>query len=165
MTEHTFFAEWAATLHRHADLQAQILDDTLQRPAELEWSLERGVSIDVVRHARLNQGDRWAALSDLLSGDLSISEMLSELFGKEVPVTVAAAAVEAVVQDEPESGRPDGLLGRELRKREEERKEIGLPRYLWVVTLRSGGKTHITVMERANLKGPHCGLVKVVDAR
>ena len=163
--EREWFAGWLATLQRHLSLHAQILDDTLQRAAEIEWCLERGIGIDVVRHAHHNQTEQWASALHLLGTGLPLAEILAELFGTDVPVTVAAAALETIVQDEPGSDRPDVLIGRELRKRETECKAIGFPRYLWLVTLRGKGKADVTVIERAKLRGPHFGLVKVVDAR
>ena len=120
----------------------------------------------ILKYAMRHHPEAWAEGAALLRGEHSLAKALGRLFGRETPSSVAAMALEAVVQESEEHDEgQDVAIGRALREREAERAQLGAPSYLWVVRIVGRNKMTVAVESRDKLKDGRVGLIRVVDAR
>ena len=88
------------------------------------------------------------------------------LFGDDTPASVAALALETVVQQSEEHDEHQSvMIGRQARDRESEKQQLGLPRHVWVVRIVGREKMTVAVESRDKLRDTSVGLVRLVDAR
>lgn len=163
--EHHWFNQWRSTVEGVAQIYEQILYELYLRAADLELVIEIAISRHVTRDALRNHSEEWRRAADLLNGRAPLVDIIGRLFGEEVPASVALMALEAVSQEDEGSDTPDAAIGHEVRKREEERRSLGSPTYLWVVEYRERGTMLVSVRRRDEVAKGFLGLIRVVDVR
>ncbi len=161
-----WFDTWTSTLEAVLEPYREIWVDTGLRPAEIQVYVEYEICAQIIRHAMRHHEDAWREAPKLLQSERPLREVLGLLFGNDIPVPVAAMALDVIVQDSEEHDeRQDVLIGREVRKRESERAKVAPPRCLWVVRILGAKRFSVTVESRARLKDRSVGLIRIVDAR
>ena len=162
----TWFRQWTPTLEALLEPYARVAADIALRSSEIQERVEYALRARLIRHARRHHPQSWAEALSLLQSNRPLAEVLLLLFGEQTPPSVGAMALNAVVQQAQEHDEQDDVLvGRQVRDRESEREQLGLPDYVWVVRIVGRNKMTVTVEDRAKLKDRTVGLVRVVDAR
>ncbi len=165
-SQQQWFNAWTGTLEALLKPYRQIWHDALLRSAEIQLYVEYALCAQIIRHAMRHHKDAWRKAPALLQSGRPLREVLGLLFGKDVPLPVAAMALDVIVQEsDKHDEREDVLIGREVRKREAERIAVPPPGYVWVVRIQGARQFSVTVENRAKLKDESVGLVRIVDAR
>ena len=164
--ERVWFERWVSSVQSKLDLYEKVFDDLYLRPADLGSVLETGTHRDILSDALRNHAQAWADLPALLRRARSLPEILRALFGEEVPLVVALTTLKELLRDTQTSGGAAAeTLAQEIAKRGGEVADVGVPGFLWVVTVCKGGKMLVSVGQRSAADSLHVGLVKVVDVR
>jgi len=165
-TEEAWFRHWTPEVEALLEPYAHVWLDTGLRPTEIQERVEYALCARILGHARRHHAQAWEEAPTLLRSARRLGEVLGLLFGGDTPASVAAMALEAVVQQSEEHDEQQSvLIGRQARKRDAERQQLGLPRYVWVVRIMARDKMRLAVESRDKLADKSVGLVRVVDAR
>ena len=144
----------------------RIADDVGLRATEIQERVQYVLCTRVLRHAMRQHPQAWAEAASVLGTKQSLAKALARLFGKDTPPSVAAMVLETLVQESEEHDEsPDVVIGRELRKREAERNQLGFPACVWVVRIVGRNRMTVAVEGRDKLRDTTVGLVRVLDAR
>jgi hypothetical protein len=164
--EKGWFLHWTPEVEALLEPYARVVPGIALRTGEIQERVEYVLCARVIRHAMRHHPQSWGEASSLLQSKRPLAEVLRLLFGEQTPPSVGAMALNAVAQQAQEHDEQDDVkVGRQVRDRESEREQLGLPDYVWVVRLVGRNKMTVTVEDRAKLKDRTVGLVRVVDAR
>jgi len=164
--EQQWFREWTPEVQRLLEPYEGIATDVGLRPIEIQERVQYVLCTRMLKEAMRHHPQAWAEGAAVLRSEHSFAKALRRLFGSETPSSVAAMALEAVVQesDEHDDGE-DVAIGRAVRERETEMEQLGLPSYVWVVRIVGRNKMMVAVESREKLRDRTVGLIRVVDAR
>lgn len=163
--ERAWFDKWTATVLARLEIYEQVFDSLFLLPADIQRAVDIAVRTDILRDAMRSHPEEWQQAPSLLSSPAPLIEIIRGLFGEAVPVSVAVLALEAILREDEASHAPDAAVGEELNKREDERRSIGLPTYLWTVEIEERGRMSVSIEERDAVATGFRGLVRAVDLR
>ena len=164
--EQQWFRRWAPEVQRCLELYEALATDLVLRPIEIQERVQSVLCTHILKHAMRHDPQAWAEGAAILRSEHSLTKALGRLFGSTITSSVAAMALQAVVQESDEHDeRQDVAIGRAVREREAETEQLDPPSYVWVVRIVARTKMTVAVESRDKLKDRTVGLIRVVDAR
>ncbi len=158
VNEFQWFEMWAWRVQQTLSEFADPYLHPQEKSLFLEDQADRIVRADIIGWAQeccLSEwgNDNEGACTLLKDEEMSIQEVLRQLFGRDVPLAVCIAALKVVAIDEP--------LGEAIRTREKDCEEVGVPGFVWVASLEGDGAVNVSVRSRAELQIRDLRLVEI----
>jgi hypothetical protein len=163
MSELSWFNEWTSVVEKLLKPYKYLISSVGYRAIEIQEFIEYALCTHLLKHAMRYYPQAWENYVLILGDSPTLEKALNELFGQEIPLSVARMALNLVAdQSEEFDESPAITIGRKAKREHKNKQDIS--QFVWIVRI-VGNTMTVSVENRTAIQDGTVGLIKVVDAR